>query len=259
MANQILTFDSVDLSDYIASWQESAGARINAMSVPKRHGALVSDSIVEEPRIIGVTGRLVSQTSAETLRGTLDTLAELFARRKKRLQLWDDRYVIASKSRFQHGYLPGSSMKAIDFSLEFFCDDPFWYALTPDSSSRTLDSSDTLVDLPNTIYKEAFTLTNNGTVPVFPKITVTAGASVPLTTIVVRNLTTGRQWTYTGTVAVTKALVCDGNTFRVDNDGVEDLANWAGDFTYLQAGNNSMEIEGKVPATYLFEWSKRWY
>lgn len=259
MPTQTILFDGEDLSDYFSTWQETNGSRLNAMTAPRRHGAILSEAVVEDARRINIKGTIMSpDRTAEGLRDILDTLGELFMRRNKRLQLWDDRYRYAYKSDFTFAYVIGSAMTVVDFDLAFFCPDPFWYSTSADTVPRTLTSGDTMIDVTNNIYREAFTLTNNGKVVVYPKITVTAGASVPLTTIIVRNLTQGLYFVYTGTIPVTKSLVVQPLDFTVRNDGEDDLTNFAGDFLGLRLGANSMEIEGTAPATYTFEWTSRW-
>lgn len=256
MATQIVTFDNVDLSEYFSSWQESNPSRLNAMTAPRRHGAIISEAVVEDARRVSIRGTILAATK-EALRNVLDTLGELFMRTNKRLQLWDDRYRLAYKSDFTYAYIQGSAMRGVDFDLQFFCADPFWYSVTADTQPFTLTVADTLLDITANKYKRAVTLTNNGMVIVYPKITVTAGAT-PLTTIVVRNLTQARYWIYSGTIPAGKSLVVQPLDFTVRNDGEDDLTNWQGDFLGLRVGVNSMEIEGTPDATYTFEWTSRW-
>ena len=256
MPTQIVTFDNVDLSDWFSTWQESHPSRLNAMTAPRRHGAILSEAVVEDARRISVKGTILKST-ASLLRDTLDTLGELFMRRNKRIQLWDDRYRYAYKSDFTYSYIIGSAMTGVDFELNFFCPDPFWYSTTADTQSYELNTGHTIIDITANIYKRAFTLTNNGKVIAYPKITVTAGAT-PLTNIVIRNLTQGLFFRYTGTIAVGKSLVVQPLDFTVRNDGTDDLTNFAGDFLGLRVGSNSMEIEGTTIATYIFEWTSRW-
>ncbi len=257
MAIPYIAFDSVNLDDYFSTWQEQANSRINAVTVPRRHGALVTDTIVEDPRIIGITGRAQAAT-AEDLRDIIDELSELFTRRNKRLQLWDDRYILADKSKFGFGYVPASAMCAMDFNLEFFCPDPFWYALTPESDDFDLTTADTAIDITNNKYRRTITVTNPGAAYTYPIITVTTGLTA-LTTIVIRNITTGRQCQYVGTVLVGKALVINMAAFTVENDGVEDLTNFqSSDFWALAPGDNEIQIEGTAPANYDFGYTQRW-
>jgi len=256
MATPYIAFDGVQLDDYFATWQEQANSRINAVTVPRRHGALITDSVVEDPRIIGVTGRMQND-DPEDLRDIIDQLSELFQRRNKRLQLWSDRFITAYKSQFGFAYVPGSGMRAADFSLQFFCPDPFWYDTTPDAVDFDLAQTDLALDITNNKYRREITVTNDGDVYVYPTITVTPGGT-PLTTIVARNITSGRMFTYLGTVAVGTALVVNMAAFTVENNGIEDLQNFSNsDFWALQPGDNVIQIEGTAPANYDFAFTKR--
>ncbi len=115
MSSRVLLFDGEDISGYVGMWQESAGARINAVTVPRRHGALVSDAVVQDVRQIRISGTLTTDDgTAEGLRTILDTLNELFSRLGKRLQLWDDRYIVAYKASFTWKYIEGSGLTAAD-------------------------------------------------------------------------------------------------------------------------------------------------
>ncbi len=257
MANPYIAFDGVELEDYFATWQEQANSRINAVTVPRRHGALITETVVEDPRIVKIVGR-AQAADAEDLRDTLDMLSALFARRNKRLQLWDDRYILAYKSTFGFSYVVGSALRAVDFSVEFFCPDPFWYALNPESEDYDLTSADVPIDITNNKYRRTVTVSLDSDTYVYPTIRVTTGAN-PLTTVVVRNITTGRMFQYVGTVAVGTELEVDMAGFEVTNNGVEDLQNFQGsDFWALQPGDNEIQLEGTTPANYEFEFTQRW-
>lgn len=263
MATQVLIFDNVDLSEYVQSWQEISPTRLNAVTVPRRHGALISDAVVQDARRINLAGRIVSPDgTALGLRDLLEDISELLTRQNKRLQLWDDRYIVAYKSSFGVQYVPGSSMRAVDFTIEFLCVDPFWYSTASSTAGAlvvpNLTTADQAIDITNNIYRKALTINNPGSIFVYPIITVTA-IGTPLTRITVRNLTIGRLFTYEGTVAAAKSLVVDTSGFTVVNDGTDDLTQWAGDFLWLMPGSNSMEIEGTAPAAYGWAWTDRFY
>ena len=260
MATQVITYDSVDISEYMETWSETNNARINAVTVPNRHGALLTSAIVEDARQISNSGRIISPDgTAEGMRDLLKDLLELFGRKNKRLQLWDDRYLIATKANLTFAYVPGSAMRAVDFSLTFFCADPFMYNDATSGAFYNLTNGNTVVDITANIYKRSFTVTYEGDFLIYPLWAVVAGPTVPLTNITIRNLTIGRQFYYNGTVAVNKSLVVDSAFFTVENDGENDLTNWNGDFIWLVPGDNEIEIEGTPPATYSLNYYVRSY
>lgn len=239
MPNKVLLFDNVDVSDYFGTWQESANARLNAVSVPRRHGALLSDAVVQDVRQIQIAGTLLTpDNTALGLRTIIDTLSELFSRLGKRLQLWDDRYVTAYKATFTWKYVEGSGLRAADFQLNFSCPDPFWYYVLTNSPVTTLNGLIAL-DITNNIYSQIFVLTNNGTFVAYPVWTITAVGDT-ISKIVLTNTTLGRSFTYIGTIVAGTSLVVDVSGFTVTNNGVADLTNWSGDFIWLLAGANSI-------------------
>ncbi len=262
MANQVVTFDSVDVSEYFATWQESNNARLNLVGVPRRHGALISDAIVEDARQITIEGRIQEATD-EAARDTLDMLAELFARTNKRLALWDDLYINTYKASFGYTYSEGAGLTVIDFMITFFCADPFWYSIDQTAFNwvfePNLTSAYTIVDVTHNLYSRQITVPNDETFVAYPIWTITAGGVTPLTHVTIRNLTTGRQFSYDGTIALNQSLIVDTNFFTVENNGVNDLTNWAGDFVWLVPGDNVIEIEGTAPAAYSASWAPRGY
>lgn len=254
-----LRFDDLTMDDYIANWRMSMPSRLDAMTVPRRHGAIINAGIVEDPRVVEIIGTLIDQTSADSLRSTLDTWAETFARRNKRLTLHSDRYINAYKSGFNIDYIPGGALQALNFSASFLCVDPFWYNNIASNWNYQVSTGDTLVSTGK--YKKAYTINNEGKAYVFPKVTVSMGPA-SVTGVTFRNLTTGRLWTYTATISPGSVLIVDANNFIVTVDGVEALGSWTGDFVYLDKGNNSIEIEagiGAGTATFVTGWNKRWY
>lgn len=265
MATQVVTYDGVDVSEYFSTWQESANARLNLVAVPRRHGALISDSIVQDARQIVIEGR-IQETSDIAARNTLDTLAELFSRQNKRLTLWDDRYINAYKAQFGYEYSEGGAYCTIDFSVVFFCPDPFWYNTTSTGQGQTiipnLTTSDIPLDVTNALYKTAPALIAvSGSFIAYPVWTIYA-TTVNLRFITIRNLSIGRQFTYTGTVIPGQALVVDTANFTVQNNGINDLTNWSGDFVWLDpsiVGGNSLQFEGTAPAAYSWTYTARTY
>lgn len=265
MANQVVTYDGVDVSEYFATWQESANARLNLVAVPRRHGALISDSIVQDARQIMIEGR-IQETSDIAARNILDMLAELFSRQNKHLTLWDDRFINAYKAQFGYQYTDGGALCTIDFSVVFFCADPFWYNIASTGQGQTLipnlTTSDIVIDVTNALYKTAPALTViQGNFIAYPVWTIYA-TTVNLNFITVRNLSTGRQFTYIGTVIPGQAVVIDTAKFTVLNNGINDLTHWSGDFVWLDpsiAGGNSLQFEGTAPAAYSWAYTARTY
>lgn len=240
MPSKVLLFDNVDLSGYVGTWQESANARINAVTVPRRHGALVSDAVVQDVRNIRITGTLVSLT-ASGLRTILDTLSELLSRQNKALQLWDDRYITAYKAQFVYSYVEGSALTAANYAIAFVCVNPFWISLTQNVILTTFNAMMT-IDFTAKLYRQSFVLTNNGTFVAYPLYSLSCVGNT-ISKVIVQNLTLNRRFTYTGTIAAGTTLAVDVTNFTVTNNGASDLTNWTGDFIWLLAGANNIQVD----------------
>lgn len=250
-----LKFGTLDMSDAVESWEQSLDTRLNQMLVPKRHGVLISEVPVVGARMVRLKGR-TQAVDFTTLRTTIDLMEKLLNAGRQKLFLAADRFLYAYKASFGYGYVPGAALAAIDFSIDFLCDDPFFYDTTSQSDVRSLTTGDT--NMGGGFYKEAFIHTNPGTVFAYPIITVNANQGVSLTKVIFRNLTNTRTFQYTGTVVAGTSLVIDCGNLSVRNNGVEDLANWNGLFATLDVGANSLEIEGN-PATYTIAYTARYY
>lgn len=257
MVTLLVKYDDLDITETCEDVQISAPTRVQMMAVPKRHGGLVSEVPVLDPRRINIRGK-IQEASFTACRATIDLFEKTFHRFNKKLRIYDDRYINAYPLGFNYVFLPGSGGASVAYTIDIICADPFWYNDTTGSDSRTLDTGDVAIDITNNVYRESFTINNTGTAFVFPVITVTAGGT-NLTTITVRNLTTGRNFSFVGTVLSGNSLVVDCGQFTVENNGVEDLTNWSGSFLWFDPGNNSMQIEGTTVATYAFAWSPRNY
>lgn len=262
MPNLKLKYDDLDLTEIVATIEGASPMRINAQSIPKRHGALVSEVPVLDPRRVVFRGRL-QEVDAITLRGTIDTIQKTLRRFNKRLTIWDDRYLNSYCINFQYNFIPGSAMAACDFVMDFFCADPFFYANDPETQTITVSSADVL-DVTTGVYEKIANVDNQGSCYVFPKITVTNTGAFSITKIVINNATTARSWDYSGTLAAGKELVVDSAEFTVTNDGASALTGWSGSFLWLDPGINSLEVGISTTApvstiSCVVKWNRRWY
>lgn len=259
LTHQIL-FNNYDLTELIEEHDEGRPVRLNAQVAPKRHGAIISEVPVYGPRQIRMRGSVYGSGAdpVQDLRDTMNDLQEACNNRRARLTMFTDRYYNAYCASFNWGYVKGSALQVAQFAVEFVCDDPFAYsAADPTDVVQTLTTSDEAIDITNNIYRKSFNLTYGGNAFTYPNIIVTAGASVEVIHVVIRNLTTGYLQQYTGTIAVLKSLIISNSGFTVRNDGEDDLVNFSGNFIALEPGINAMEIEGSAPATYTFDFVER--
>lgn len=260
MVDHSIKFGDYDMTEIVEEIDDGSNTRINAQSVGKRHGAFISSEPVLEPRKIKIRGTLYSSDGTkETLRDQIRELAKELGFERKRLKVFADRYWNAYKGQFSHAYIPGTALLVARFSVEFFCDDPFEYEdPDPAATEVILTSGDDPIDPSSNLYGKDFTLDNDGDLFSYLKVTVTADQGNAVTQAIIRNQTEGVLEQYTGTIGIGNSLVIDNGIFSVKNNGVEDLANWAGTFLWIDPGTNNFRIEGE-PATYSFEYKKRWF
>lgn len=258
MATKLFQYDDFVFTESVESCAVGLPTRLDAMQVPKRHGVLISEVPVLDARRVSLSGK-VQESDAETLRTTLDNMEKVFRRFNKKLRIWDDRYANAYCSSFSYSYIPGTVLASAGWSAEFLLADPFWYSDTPDESITIVTAAD-LVDVTNGGYLEQKILSNDGTVFVYPIITCAKSGSGNATRIAIKNLTTGRQIVYIGTLLNTQSLVIDCGQFTVKNNGVEDLTNFSGSFVWLDPGDNIFQFETNVPdVTFTVDWTKRYF
>lgn len=249
--------DGIDLTESVVDIQDSAPMRLNAQEGPKRHGVILSEVPVMDARRISIRG-VVQEDTATILRDTLDNIQKVLHRPGKKLRIYDDRYYTAYLADFAYALIPGSAGRSIAYTASFICPDPFCYNDDPGTDGpRTIDTNDAIIDITNGLYGETFVADNEGSAYTYPVYTFVATGSV--NRIVITNNTTGKSFTYTGTIAAGKTLIVDCPQFKVTNDGVEDLNNWSGSFVWLDPGENSISISGKVIFTAAMEWTVRSY
>jgi hypothetical protein len=200
---------------------------------------------------------------AQTTRDKVRAVEAALGYTKGKLKLFSDRFYLAWKSGFSHSYVPNTGMLVVIMTFEFSCDDPFEYDEGgPFAHNETLTTGDTPVDITNVLYKKQFTINYPGSSSAYLRTTVTANVAGAVKEVILRNLTTGKSWTFAqtatgGIIASGKSLVVDGVFFTVQDDGVNDYKSWTGFFNWLINGNNLMEIEGS-PASYLLNWDQKY-
>jgi hypothetical protein len=257
-----VSFNGYDLTDIIEAHSDQMNTRVSMQTVPKRHGALLTDVPVLDIRKIQLKG-VYYGPDQQTTRDKIRAVENALGYTKGKLKLFSDRYFNAWKSAFSSSYVPNTNLQVVIMTMEFSCDDPFEYDEgNPFVQATVLSVGDTTTDITNGFHKKQITINYPGTAVAYLKTVVTADQVGAVKEVIVRNLTTGKSWTYAqtasgGVIASTQSLVVDGNAFTVQNNGINDLPSWNGIFVWLVAGNNVIEIEG-TPATYTFYWDQKY-
>lgn len=246
MATLVTTFGSLDLSEEIETWMENGSSRVNAQTVPRRHGLYIADATVLEGRLIRASGSIVKD-SVDAAETRMNAIANGLNQGIQTLYRHSDRFYLAQKRGWEPKLREGAAGLVWDFLVEWICADPFLYKASLDSVTG-VTSGGALTLSPN----------NSGTAFVYPRFTVTASAGAPITTITLTNTTTGKSWTYAGTIATGNSLIVNPIDLTVKNNGTNDLTNFTGIHFWLNSGANTITYSGS-DGTVLIEWRARWY
>jgi len=262
----IVSFNGYDLTDVIEQHSDQSNTRVQLQTVPKRHGALLTDIPVLDVRKIQLKG-VIYGTTQDAVRTKIREIEAALGFTRGKLKLFSDRFYWAWKTDFSFSYVPSTGMLVAVVTMGFACDDPFEYdEAGPILVSQILTTGDTHIDVTHGYYRKQFTIHYTGTAFVYLYIVVSADQGVALTEVLIRNtsLSPSRQESYTaafgglsGIVNAGTSLIIDGNFFTVQNNGIDDLVNWQGVFLWLQPGDNVIQIEGN-PATYQLQYNLKY-
>lgn len=136
--------------------------------------------------------------------------------------------------------------------LTFTCFDPFAYALTEKTQLSTIQD---------------VVITNGGTVEAYPRFRIVTTVNVPF--ITVKNVTTGKNFTYNASWYASTPLIIDTKTNRVyqENTG-ENFIKYltlASDFFPLAIGANTLKVETEATgainqvSSFRTYWTERFY
>lgn len=238
MANEVsLAIGSFTLDDAtnkiaIEDLNFAIAKSIRESDTPKSHGSIVAIGKRRAMRV-RVRGTIIG-TAYDNLRSNLDNLkAAIEDDAYQKLTTDDDRFLWVQYGNFNHEPLNIRTFNK--FSFDMIAEYPFWLSATLNSSSAVRTSG------------VAFNVTNAGNAIARAKITITNGSGSTATDdLRIDNNTTGERFQYRGALLNTKALVVnnlvDARDLAVENDGVDDIADFEGDFISLNPGVNSLVL-----------------
>ncbi|NOS67919.1 MAG: hypothetical protein HOO67_06200 [Candidatus Peribacteraceae bacterium] len=229
-----LRFGTANLDDLVEEWSEEYDRRDNVVLLPRLDGAKI-DVGKFGARRIKVRGQLVGATLAAT-QTSWDAIVKELNNGKQYLTIYNDRRIEAQRDSLSYRYRAGTPLTVVLFSVGFVAAAPFWESTSLTTTPQVISSSPT-----------TFGVTNGGSAYARPKITLTADQGNTITSVTFENTTNGKKWTWSGTVATSKALVVDTDVGTVKNDGVDALATFNGDLVQfiLDAGSNSLKYTGQ--------------
>ena len=255
-------FDSLDVpgtgANYASHEITPGEAQSGLVSLPSglMYDSLGSEWARSSAPTVRATGRLVAATAAD-LKTALDNW---LAKRGKRATLTrksDGGTVHSTTARLLSVRAPREPGFRLFVPVEL----TFELLSLPWDGTSHADST-VLNTSPKTV-----TVTNNGNARVTdPVITITAGSTaITVVTVAVSGVS---SWTYTGTIASTKALVVDCGALSVKNDGANAYSGFAlnaghvvDDWIRLEPGNTSVVVTltgGSTDSSIKFEFYDGW-
>lgn len=231
----------LDISEYVESWKPSQKIRMPNFVAPRKAG-LIIPSTEDGERSISLMGKVYG-TTKDIARTNFDNFVKAFGKGEKDLYIYDDRYVQGFLSSFEYDYI--AALRCLKFQLKLTCQNPYSIFLQKYRSSQSISSSPT-----------TFTITNNGNVRIRPDVFFVAGGS-SITSCSMENLTTGQVFSFSGTVSAGNTLEIDCDNLIVENNAVDALGSFTGDFLYLEPGQNQIKFTGSN-CTILFDTRDKW-
>jgi hypothetical protein len=161
---------------------------------------------------------------------------------KHDIYLYNDRYLRVLINSFDND--PEAAGRVINFRARMTAIQPFHKFINWTRSKTSLSSS------PIT-----FTITTVGNIYTLPIITFTPAGS-NMTSCTLENLTSGDSMNYNATVTIAQNLVIDTDLLTVENNTVDDIANFTGDFMRLLPGDNQIKFTGTTGGTFRIDWQE---
>lgn len=197
--------------------------------IPRRDGTVIENVVIRSKKI-----RIKTQIYDNTYtaaRSVFDSLMYAFSNGKKQLYQTDDRFSQVCMTSF-------SSLKykvegrVYEFSVDFIAAEPYERFLCRLRNKTNVASSPT-----------TFNFAYNGSMESLPKISfIPVGAT--MSTCLLENLTTGERLSFDSSVAVGNTLTIDCDERTVENNGVDGLSYFTGDFMKLVKGTNYLKFTG---------------
>lgn len=225
---------SLDIGDYIDMFSLSQESRLNQVPIPRRDGYLSDD-----PYKTGINitmGGLIYNGDSDTARSLLNQIKGAFGASSFVVTLYSDRQITCKKVYFTHSY-QSADLRRIRWEAQVASDDFGFKAVNITATENSQSAS-----------PQTNTHTNNGNLETDVVIRITAQTDNIASGVRIDNLTTGKFFTYNAQIdsGGDWIEIDTANMTVVDQDGVNKIANFQGDFFRLAGGANSIKYTGTV-------------
>ena len=234
-----MIFNTVDLSDYGLTVKKSSLSSF--MPSIRASYVEIADKAYDfraflNPRTINLDV-LVTGTDKANLISNLDNISKLLnpveGVKHLTLDFPDDRFYKAKLSNPIDWEIVTHKLATAE--LGFICPDPLGYSTSETSTPHDIDVA------PTTTVSEV----TGGTAYIEPVYTLIAGDILDTVTIKLKNIDTGEEIQWEGSLAITEELEIDVALWIVKKEGVADMASVSGQFPRLLPGvSNSITVTG---------------
>jgi len=234
--------------------REIAGSdpsRVTRHYFPRKPGSIAPRVPAPDSKTINLQGEIWKDSEAQVI-AYFEQLGTKFLNGRDRLYLRDnDRYLNAVKEGFNWRFVAERNpLVCAIYSLQFFADDPFFYAPQHSEQTETVGAVNTYT----------FSVTNNGgaRTPAVIEVARTDPAN-DQADVIVTHTTTGLFMKWAGSLPDGNILTFDCVNTRVTASGAPGLPNFTGTlFWALEPGLNNFQYDGPGNVSIVIAWQERW-
>lgn len=209
-----------------------ADIRTKQTARSNQHGKIETGDGKIDGRVLELT-IFVDEVSAAAYHAAVDAIKAKLYRNDQQLYVsLTNRYInLARLDKIKDEMEVGFAFRRAFIVASFRCNDPFWYSTTEATQAATMSTN-----------PQSITVNNTGNVDTPAVISVTAATAVP--TLKIKNLTDGREMTYSDPNLTGGAVVVfDSAAGTVKRDETNTINNFGGTFMQLQPGSNQLTVE----------------
>lgn len=245
---------SYAFGNYVDTFEVTQESRVEPVTIPRRHGVL-ADVGYRAGMTIRIGGLIYAEDYNDT-RIAVNLLKNAFNQGKSNLLIFSDRKVEVQKTYFSMSY-EDQDLRRIRWEAELISEDYGFSAVDQSVETFTItDEGDLLLETGDSMLLETGDkallessntniVLNSGNLETDSVIRITAGSINIASGLRISNLTTGKFFTYNQAISAGDWIEIDTSLLTVvDQDGINKLSSFSGDFFKLAAGNNLISWAG---------------
>lgn len=217
----------------ITDWQAPYNKRIDEDVIPGKDGAYTGPQAKIDARAVTIRGRFDLDT-AEQAEWVITKMAGVLSAGIAPLIKFSGRCLYAECRDFSPTPYPGAGGCCWDYSILFYCADPFYYSLNPRTTVAAITGASS----------QAFTIHCVGSANSDILMTHVPTASMTNFQIANAHTSIATYMQYAGSVGAGDGLIIDTGEMTCTNNGVNGLKDCTGNFLQLAPGPNVLTVTG---------------